>query len=232
MRSHVLALACVIALLITAFPPTAIAQGGPRAEVTVGEVFYEPASLTVAPGTTVAWTNLGAEFHTVTSFDGVFDSGVLLPGDAFELTFAEPGDYWYFCQIHEGQEGVVTVAAPVGAPEPAPTPPSPPATPPEPLPAPPAAPLPTAPARPSAPMSASVSIQGFSFQPASVTVAVGGTVTWTNQDGVAHTATGSGISTGTLNRGQSGTATFSRAGTVSYQCSIHPSMTGQVVVVG
>ena len=77
-----------------------------------------------------------------------------------------------------------------------------------------------------------VTISNYEFSPETITVSAGATVTWTNQDSTTHTATGNGISTGPLNRGQSGSATFSRAGTYPYQCSIHPNMTGQVVVVG
>jgi plastocyanin len=80
-------------------------------------------------------------------------------------------------------------------------------------------------------MTGAVTIQSFTFSPASITVGVGGTVTWTNQDGVAHTATGTSFNTGNLNRGQSGSATFNQAGTFPYHCSIHPNMTGTVSVV-
>jgi plastocyanin len=250
------ALGLVFALLLSLFPPATLAQEELRASVTIGDNLYEPAQLTVAPGTTVTWTHAGADFHTVTSYDSIFDSGFLRSGDIFEWTFADPGEYWYFCILHDGQEGVVYVAAPeAAAPEPAapevaaePLAPTPEnvssAPPPAPTPIPPAATpvpatatliptaTPTATIAPSAPLNAVVNIQNFSFQPSSVTVAVGGAVTWTNQDNTPHTATGNGISTGTLNRGQSGSATFSRAGTYPYQCSIHPNMTGQVVVVG
>jgi len=77
-----------------------------------------------------------------------------------------------------------------------------------------------------------VAISGFSFSPGSVTVAVGDTVTWTNSDAQAHTATADDGSwdTGTLGNGASGTITFSSAGTFAYECSIHPEMTGTVTV--
>ncbi|HET9457530.1 MAG TPA: cupredoxin family copper-binding protein [Candidatus Limnocylindrales bacterium] len=77
-----------------------------------------------------------------------------------------------------------------------------------------------------------VAISGFSFSPGSVTIAVGDTVTWTNSDVQAHTATADDGSwdTGTLANGASGTITFSTAGTFAYECSIHPEMTGTVTV--
>ncbi|MCB1389648.1 MAG: cupredoxin family copper-binding protein [Rhodobacteraceae bacterium] len=79
-----------------------------------------------------------------------------------------------------------------------------------------------------------VSIQGMTFQPQMITVAVGDTVRWTNMDGAPHTATFSerGMDTGRLSRGQSGEVTFSRAGTYDYVCAIHPSMRGRVIVTG
>lgn len=79
---------------------------------------------------------------------------------------------------------------------------------------------------------ASVAIAGFAFSPNTVTVNVGDTVTWTNNDGASHTATADGGSfdTGNLANGASGAETFSTAGTFPYHCSIHPNMTGTVVV--
>ncbi len=78
---------------------------------------------------------------------------------------------------------------------------------------------------------ASVTIQGFAFSPADLTVAKGATVTWTNQDSVPHTVKfGDGTVSPTLNKGESYSRTFSDAGEFSYICGIHPSMTGKVKV--
>jgi plastocyanin len=77
----------------------------------------------------------------------------------------------------------------------------------------------------------SVAISGFSFSPRTVTVNVGDTVTWTNSDAQAHTATsGSAWNTGDIGNGESASITFSNAGTFDYICAIHPTMTGTVVV--
>lgn len=80
----------------------------------------------------------------------------------------------------------------------------------------------------------SVSIANFAFDPATVTVNVGDSVTWTNNDSTAHTATAGGGSfdTGTIGAGQTATVTFDTAGTFAYLCSIHPQMAGTVVVQG
>ena len=81
-------------------------------------------------------------------------------------------------------------------------------------------------------------MQGTAFVPSTLTVSVGTTVTWTNKDPVAHTATSGtpGNPTGTFSSGnlsQNGTFshTFDTAGTFNYFCEIHPTqMTGQIVV--
>ena len=77
----------------------------------------------------------------------------------------------------------------------------------------------------------SVEIKNFAFEPKTVAIKVGQTVTWTNQDSVAHTVAGDGgIDSGDLSKGKSYSKTFDTAGTFNYHCSIHPSMTGQVIV--
>jgi plastocyanin len=77
-----------------------------------------------------------------------------------------------------------------------------------------------------------VNISGFAFSPASITVAVGDTVTWTNADSAAHTATASGgaFDSGTLNQGQSFSFTFATAGTFAYVCDFHSNMMGTITV--
>lgn len=78
-----------------------------------------------------------------------------------------------------------------------------------------------------------VAISGFSFSPRTITVHVGDTVTWTNSDAQAHTATsGSAWSTGDIGNGDSASITFRTAGTFAYICAIHPQMTGTVTVQG
>ena len=78
----------------------------------------------------------------------------------------------------------------------------------------------------------SVTIENFAFDPADLTVSVGDTVTWTNDDSAAHTATADGGSfdTGTIASGTAKSVTFSKAGTFTYHCTIHATMNGRVVV--
>jgi plastocyanin len=81
--------------------------------------------------------------------------------------------------------------------------------------------------------ASSVTIHNFAFSPASVTVAPGTTVTWTNNDSTAHTVTadsGNGPKSGQLQQGQTYSFTFSQAGTYAYHCSIHPEMKATVTV--
>ena len=78
-----------------------------------------------------------------------------------------------------------------------------------------------------------VDIAGFKFGPAEIDVKVGDTITWTNSDKQAHTATSSGnFDTKSIAPGATGTATFKTAGTFEYICSFHPFMKGKVVVSG
>ncbi|MCI2430458.1 CHRD domain-containing protein [Candidatus Acetothermia bacterium] len=75
---------------------------------------------------------------------------------------------------------------------------------------------------------------GASFNPATVNITVGVTVTWVNEDSVPHTATSrDGIfDSPTLNRGQRFSYKFDKPGTYGYFCKLHPMMTGQVIVAG
>jgi amicyanin len=80
----------------------------------------------------------------------------------------------------------------------------------------------------------SVDIKGMAFSPANITVKVGDTVTWTNNDAVAHDVTETdgqnGPKSTLLQPGKSYVFTFDKAGTYNYNCSIHPGMTGSVIV--
>lgn len=79
-----------------------------------------------------------------------------------------------------------------------------------------------------------VKIDNFSFGPASVTVAVGTTVTWTNRDDIPHTVVSTddpkALKSKVLDTDEKFSFTFSKAGTYPYFCSIHPKMTGKVIV--
>jgi len=78
-----------------------------------------------------------------------------------------------------------------------------------------------------------VLIDNFSFSPKTFTVPVGTTVTWTNHDDVPHVVASINNQfekSLALKAGQSFSRTFATAGTYSYFCSIHPRMTGKIIV--
>ncbi len=99
-------------LVMLVFAPSVGAQGQ---EVTVRmeDNFFDSANITVEPGTTVTWVQSGDNPHTTTSYDGLWDSGMIEGGTdgTFSYTFDEPGTYDYFCIPHEemGMVGTVTV---------------------------------------------------------------------------------------------------------------------------
>jgi plastocyanin len=81
--------------------------------------------------------------------------------------------------------------------------------------------------------SLAVAIKDFAFNPPEITVPVGGSVTWTNDDPAPHTATGldrEALQSGTLAQGESFTQTFDTAGTFDYFCEFHANMKGSIVV--
>jgi plastocyanin len=77
-----------------------------------------------------------------------------------------------------------------------------------------------------------VKIDNFSFGPGTLTVPVGTTVTWTNRDDIPHTAvsTDGAFKSKVMDTDEKFSYTFTKAGTFPYFCSIHPKMTGKVVV--
>jgi plastocyanin len=77
-----------------------------------------------------------------------------------------------------------------------------------------------------------IEIKNFAYSPKTLTVKIGDTVTWTNQDSAPHSATADDKSfdTGLLSKGQSGSVTFKKAGTFTYFCSAHPNMKATITV--
>lgn len=77
-----------------------------------------------------------------------------------------------------------------------------------------------------------VTIKDFAFGPASLTVPVGSTVTWTNQDSAGHTVTADdgSFASQTIPTGTTFSQTFATAGSFAYHCSIHKSMKATIVV--
>jgi plastocyanin len=80
--------------------------------------------------------------------------------------------------------------------------------------------------------NAEVKIDNFSFGPETLTVAVGTTVTWTNRDDIPHTvvSTDGVFKSKVRDTDEKFSFTFAKAGTYPYYCSLHPKMTGKIVV--
>jgi plastocyanin len=80
-------------------------------KVTMVDNRFQPGTVTVSAGTAVAWINRGANVHTVSAFDGSFESGAISPGQAFVFTFDKPGTYQFLCRQHllNGMSGTITV---------------------------------------------------------------------------------------------------------------------------
>jgi plastocyanin len=203
-------LLCVVGWLAVPVPAFAA-----TATVTIGSTL-SPATLRVAPGTTVTWRNADAGRHRVrtTSAPVELDSNDLESGESWSFTFRTAGTYRYVDHRNEDDPaywGTVTVSpssAGSGGSGGGST------------------------SRATAPASGAVSMAGRAFAPSSVTVRPGGTVTFSNDDDRAHTVTArdGSFGFGVLNAGSRWTRTFARAGTFPYFCSIHTSMTGTVVV--
>ncbi len=78
-----------------------------------------------------------------------------------------------------------------------------------------------------------ISISGMAFKPSTITVKAGTKITWTNNDGFAHTVTsddGSTFSSGNLASYGVFNFTPSAAGTINYHCNIHSGMTATIIV--
>ena len=88
-------------------------------------------------------------------------------------------------------------------------------------------------AAPPAASEQQVKIDNFTFAPQTITVPVGTSVRWTNADDIPHTVVSDDKTTfksKALDTNEEFSFTFTKPGTYSYFCSIHPKMTGKVVV--
>ena len=111
---------CIVGLLATVMVATLLLSAGSpgssantaepaSAEVKVDNFSFGPATLTVAVGTTVTWTNRDDIPHTIVSTDKVFKSKVLDTDEKFSFTFSKAGTYPYFCSVHPKMTGSVVV---------------------------------------------------------------------------------------------------------------------------
>ena len=78
--------------------------------------------------------------------------------------------------------------------------------------------------------SNAVNIQNFAFNPGTLTVKKGTTITWNNNDSAQHQIKSTTFNSSQLSKGQSFSFTFNDTGTFDYSCAIHPSMLGKIIV--
>lgn len=219
-------------------PPT---SGGstpaPAGAVKIFDNGFTPRSKTITAGSTVTWANTGAIPHTVTDKTGGFDSGFLMAGQTYSKTFNTPDTYSYFCTIHPGMTGTITVtgtatgqadieaigsgdgAALAGSTDPNASDPKVPSVvsggptdaPDEPVPA---------------------EIIDFGYDPRSLSIGRGTTVIWENVGAQPHTVTDrdGAYDSGVLLSGDTYERTYDVVGTFEYFCTIHPDMVAKVTV--
>ena len=99
----------------TATPHDMAEMGAETVTVDIANFAFVPAELVISAGTEVVFTNSDSAPHTVTAGSDrdptpeLFDSGLLEQGDAFSVTFDEPGEFAYFCDRHPPMTGTVVV---------------------------------------------------------------------------------------------------------------------------
>jgi plastocyanin len=101
-------LALTLTLLALAAPAPALAA---NADVTVGDDFFDAPTVQIQPGESVTWHWTGATEHTVTTSPNQTESfsSKLMSSGTLTRTFAKPGRFTYFCQVHSSMRGAVEV---------------------------------------------------------------------------------------------------------------------------
>jgi len=77
--------------------------------VAIQDYEFHPVDIEIKAGDTVTWVNQDGFNHFVISVDRQIDSGLLVPGASYSKTFTAPGQYPYYCDIHNYMKGTVTV---------------------------------------------------------------------------------------------------------------------------
>ncbi|HVO54058.1 MAG TPA: cupredoxin family copper-binding protein [Solirubrobacterales bacterium] len=94
----------------TAGASTSSGGNGEPAAVTIEDFEFDPATITVAAGTTVRFTNEDSSPHTATSKQsGAFDTGTIKQGESATVKLDEPGTYAFFCAFHPFMKGTIEV---------------------------------------------------------------------------------------------------------------------------
>jgi plastocyanin len=86
-----------------------VAEGTEPTKIVVKDFMFNPTPLTVKAGSTVTWTNMDDEPHTVVSDSGIFKSGGIDTNESFSFRFDKPGTYHFTCSIHPRMVGTIVV---------------------------------------------------------------------------------------------------------------------------
>jgi plastocyanin len=89
--------------------PAVVPVGLTQISATIQTAAFSPNPITIAPGSTVTWTNLDGVAHMVMADDGSWGSGTLGEGGSYSHVFTSPGSYPYHCAIHPFMKGTVVV---------------------------------------------------------------------------------------------------------------------------
>jgi plastocyanin len=111
MKRIVICIAAVLALVASQAAPAAQpgpAQASGAKTVDINHFKFHPATLEVAKGTRVVFSNSSGTAHTATD-KGAFDSGQIKPGDSFAVRFEQKGTFRYHCEIHPFMHGKIVV---------------------------------------------------------------------------------------------------------------------------
>jgi plastocyanin len=78
-------------------------------EISMENLAFTPASVTIPPGTNITWVNNDSVTHTVVSDEGLFESDEMSGSGTFSHVFSNPGTYSYHCSLHPTMKVTITV---------------------------------------------------------------------------------------------------------------------------
>ena len=96
-------------VLAVSMLPAVLPVGPTQIRSTIQNFAISPNPITLAPGSTVTWTNLDGVAHMVTADDESWGSGTLGPGTTYSHVFTSPGSHTYHCALHPFMKGTVVV---------------------------------------------------------------------------------------------------------------------------
>jgi LPXTG-motif cell wall-anchored protein len=92
----------------------ASARASATRTVAMRDIKFKPRNITIDPGDTVQWRNDDPERHNALGENGSFETPVIAEGETSSHTFNRKGSYPYFCSLHAGMDGRITVGASSG----------------------------------------------------------------------------------------------------------------------